>query len=76
MTPIKVSVFHMKYMGKTTDTFGRLKFQLPQTLPFQAKTCIAGRASKIELLMLVLDFMGIYRLKNTQWHNYGNHEMS
>ena len=56
----------MKYMGKTTDTFGRLKFELPHNLPFQAKTCTVGRASKTELLMLVSDLMVIFRLRNTQ----------
>ena len=55
-------------MGKTTDTFFGLKFQLPQNLLFQTKTCAAGRANNIaiELSMLVLDFMVAYRLKNAQ----------
>ena len=53
----------MKYMGKTTDIFRRMKFWLPQNLLFQAKTCAAGRASKIELSMLVLDIVMISRLK-------------
>ena len=30
-------------MGKTTDTFGRLKFRLPVNLPFLAKTYGASR---------------------------------
>ena len=58
-------IYPMKYTGKTTDMFERLKFQLPQNLPFQAKTCTVGRASKIELLMLVSDLMVIFKLKNT-----------
>ena len=66
----------MKYMGKRTDRFGRMKFQPPQTLPFQAKTNAASRESKIELLILVSDFMVNPRLKNTQWHFYGIHGMS
>ena len=52
----------MRYVGKTTDTFGRLKFWLPQNLPFQGKTYGAGRASNIEL-MLVLYFKVDYRMK-------------
>ena len=60
---------------KATDTFGRLKFQLPQNQPFKAETCAAGRVSKIELLMLVSEVMVISRLKNTQWHFYGIHGM-
>ena len=50
-------------MGKTTDMFFRSKFQLPQNSPFKTKTCAAGRASNIELSMLVLDFMVKFRLK-------------
>ena len=37
----------MKCMGKITDAFGRLKFRLPQNIPFQPKFCTTGRASKI-----------------------------
>ena len=33
-------------MRKTTDTFGKLKFWVPQNQPFEATTCTAGRASK------------------------------
>ena len=53
----------MKYMGKATDVFGRSKYQLPQNSPFEAKTCAAGRANNIELLMLVLDFTVNSKLK-------------
>ena len=53
----------MKYMGKRTDRFGRMKFQPPQTLPFQAKANATSRESKIELLILVSDFMVNHRLK-------------
>ena len=53
-----------------------MKFQPPQTLPFQAKTNAASRESKIELLILVSDFMVNSRLKNTQWHFYRIHGMS
>ena len=28
-------IYPMKYMGKATDTFGRLKFWLPQNQPFK-----------------------------------------
>ena len=66
----------MKYMGKRTDRFGRMKFPPPQTLPFQAKTNAASRESEIELLILVSDFMVNSRLKNTQWHFYGIYGMS
>ena len=69
-------IYPTKYMGKTTDMFGRLKFQLPQNLPFQAKTCATGRASKIELLMLVSEVMVIFKLKSTLWLVYEIHEMS
>ena len=62
--------------GKTTYTCRRLKCWLPQNLPFKAKTCAAGRANKIELLMLISDTMVISRLRNTQWHFCGIHGMS
>ena len=52
-----------KYMGKTTDTFWRLKFRLPVNLPFLADTYAASRDSYIELLILVSDFMVNIRLK-------------
>ena len=42
-------------MEKTSDTFGRLKYWLPQNFPFYAKIFAAGRANNIELLILVLD---------------------
>ena len=58
----------MKYMGKTIDTFWWLKIQLPQNLPLQAKSYVAGRANNTELLMLVSDFNVNYRLKSTQRH--------
>ena len=66
----------MKYMGKRTDRFGRMKLQPPQTLPFKAKTNAASRESKIELLILVSDFTVNSRLKNTQRHFYRIHGMS
>ena len=37
-------------MGKTTDTFGRIKFQLPQILPFYTKTYAASKESKIRVI--------------------------
>ena len=49
-------IYPMKYMGKTTDTFGRLKFWFPQNFLFYAKIHAADRASNFDLLMLVLDF--------------------
>ena len=51
----------MKYIGKSTDTFGWLKFKLSQ------ETYVAGRVNNTELLMPVLDFMVKSRLKITQW---------
>ena len=46
--------YPMNYMGKTTDTFGTLKFQLPQNLWFKPKFLLqVHRESNIELLMLV-----------------------
>ena len=30
-------IYPMKYMGKTTDTFGRMKFRLPITYRFKPK---------------------------------------
>ena len=38
-------------MGKLTDKFGRLKFWLPQNLPFKGKTYPAGRTSNKELVI-------------------------
>ena len=55
-------------MGKTTDTFGRSKFWMPQNSLFLAKTCAAGRANNIELSMLVLDFMVKCRLMEFLWN--------
>ena len=67
----------MKCMSRTTDAFEELKFWLAQNQPFEAKTfAAAGRASKIELLFLVLNVMVISRLKSTQCHFYGIHGMS
>ena len=48
-------IYPMKYMGKTTGTFRRMKFWLPQILPFSAKTYASSGESKIELLILVSD---------------------
>ena len=36
---------------------------VPQNLPFKAKACAAGRANKIELLILISDIMVISWLK-------------
>ena len=53
-----------EYMGKSTGTFGRLKFQLLQNQLLQAKFVLqVRRARRIELLMLVSEVMVIYRLK-------------
>ena len=48
--------------------FRRMKFRLPQTLPFEAKfkTYAASRENNMELLMPVSDFMVNSMLKNTQ----------
>ena len=46
------NIYPTKCMGKTTDTFGRLKLKETK-LTFKAKPCAAGKASNIELLMLV-----------------------
>ena len=71
-------IYPMKHMGKTTDMFGWwMKFRLPQKLLFYAKTYPADRASYMQLLMLVLDFVVHYRLKITpQWYFCGMHGMS
>ena len=58
-------IYPKKYIGKTTDTFGRSKFRLLQNPLFEAKTCAACRASNIKSLMLVLDFVVDSILKNT-----------
>ena len=63
-------------MEKTTDTFGRMKFRLPQNLPFLATSYAASRESKIDLLMRVSDFKVNSMLKNTQRYFYGIHGMS
>ena len=63
-------------MGKTTDTFGRLRFCLPLNLPFEANTYAAGRESNIELLILVSDFIVNSILKNSQRYFFGMHGMS
>ena len=33
-------IYPIKYMRKTTDTFGRMKFQLTQTYPFKPKPMV------------------------------------
>ena len=53
-----------------------MKFWSPQNLLFSAKTNAASRERKIELLILISDFMVNSRLKNTLWHFYGIHGMS
>ena len=50
-----------------------MKFWLLQNLLFYAKSYAARRESKIELLILVSDFMVNSRLKNTLWYFYGIH---
>ena len=40
-----------------------MKYWLPQNSPFQAKTYAESRESKIELLMLISDFMVNSKLK-------------
>ena len=50
----------MNYMGKSTDTKHSAATKL---INFLAKTCTADRASSIELLILVLDFVVNSRLK-------------
>ena len=60
-------IYPIKYMGKTTDKFGRSKFRLPQTHHFKPKLVLqVEQTTYIELLMLVLDFVMNSRLKNTQ----------
>ena len=56
--------------------FGSMKFWLPQNLSFSDKTYAAIRKSKIELLMLVSDFMVNSMPKNTQRYFCGIHGMS
>ena len=68
-------IYPTKYIGKTTDKFGRLKFQLPQTHHFNPKLVLqVEQTINIELLMLVLDFIMNSRLK--KWHFYGIHGLS
>ena len=72
-------IYSTKYMGKITDTFGRMKFRLPQNISGSVKPKLisaSSRESKIKLLMLVSDFMVNSRLKSTQWHFNGIHGMS
>ena len=45
-------------MGKTADTLGRMKFQLPQNL-----SKLMLQIDKVKLLMLVSEFMVKSRLK-------------
>ena len=62
-------IYPMEHTGKTTDRFGKInfwEFWLPQNLLFKAKSYAASRESKIELLMLISDFMVNSMLKNTQ----------
>ena len=58
-------------MEKTTNTLGNLKFWLPKNLLFQAGINAAGRASKMEFLMLVLDSKVDYRVKRQCCDMYG-----
>ena len=69
-------IYPTNYMGQTTDIFGRLKFRLPVNLQFLAKSYAADRATKIVLLMLVMEVMVISRLKNIQWYIYGIYGIS
>ena len=47
----------MKYMGKTTDTSGWLKFWLPQNLLIKAKI-YAGRVSNTRVIHASFKFQG------------------
>ena len=59
-------IYPTKYSyGKTIDRFGRMKFWLSQNLLFYAKTYAASGECKMELLIIVSDFMMNSRLKNT-----------
>ena len=69
-------IYPAKFMGKTTDTFGRLKFWLSVKLLFQSKTYAASRESNIELLMLGSGFMVNSTLNNTQRYLCGIHGIS
>ena len=60
-------------MGKSSDTFGRLKFQLLQNQPFQAKLVLQIEQARQELLILASEVMVNFRLKNIQWHFYEIH---
>ena len=44
------NIYPTKYMGKTTDMPGRLKFQLPVNLLFQAKPYAVDGASEIRVI--------------------------
>ena len=60
----------MKYTGKATDTFLRLKIWLPQTL--SQLFMLQVEQTTLELLMLVLEFRVNCRLKNTQRNFHWN----
>ena len=63
----------MKYMEKTPDKVGRLKFKL--TVLNQTYVVVI-RASSTALLMLLSDLMVNYMLKTTQRYCCGMHGMS
>ena len=53
-------------MGKATDTYiWQTEISAGTKLTVLVKTCAVSRASNIELLILVSDFMVNCRLKNT-----------
>ena len=56
-------IYPMKHVQKTTDTFRRSKFQLPQNHSLKAESYTASRVTITELLMLVSNFMVNVRLK-------------
>ena len=58
-------IYATKYMEKTTDMFGKMKFQLPQNSPFWAWTYAVSRESWQDKVIdaIVSDFMMNIRLK-------------
>ena len=62
------NVYPTKYMGKTTDTFGRLKFGCHKTYCFKSKVMLQVEQATQELLMLVLDLkLDYHTWKILEW---------
>ena len=58
-------------MGKTTDTFGRLKFSCHKTYCFKPKVMLQVEQATQELLMIVLDLkLDYHTWKILEWKNW------